>query len=275
MKLYDLLGQVISVFSKNGSSDHTKSLSYKEESLRDVVTQLDRQLHATAEEFLRANLPQTLLISEENSRATFPLRAIIDQDSSLLVDPVDGSNNLVLGLKEFGFMASLISQGTFQESIVVLPTYNFFIHWSLEDGLFVPRQLNRHFHDSATIYLAYASSLSSKSSNLRSELLSHADSASSGVYRYGSSCVGLYHCLTGAHSNFVGLELRHWDVLPFFPVLDSLGAEIAYRFDEDRISCIVSFQHKLHLKLLNILENDLGNFHAFNPALRLTLQEQA
>jgi fructose-1,6-bisphosphatase/inositol monophosphatase family enzyme len=66
------------------------------------------------------------------------------------------------------------------------------------------------------------------------------DEMSSGVYRSGAACVGLYHLLEGRFKAFVGLKIRAWDFLAFMPILASKGIAVGYHLSGETGTIIAS-----------------------------------
>lgn len=65
--------------------------------------------------FFRKHLPETLLVSEEGFRGEFP-----DPDF-VMVDPLDGTHNFLMGLPIFGSMLVWVHEGKSISSMVFLP----------------------------------------------------------------------------------------------------------------------------------------------------------
>jgi fructose-1,6-bisphosphatase/inositol monophosphatase family enzyme len=250
-----------------GSVEYTKYGN-----LRDVVTQLDIELHELMHDFCKSNFSRTTFLSEEGESLENSWKKLVQSPSVIIVDPLDGSNNLVCGLKDYGFMACLLENGNFCESLVVLPNENQILTWTKEGGLFTSKMLLKREKPSASAYLAYAPDLTPKNLEARARMMTLLDSASAGIYRYGSACLGLYRTLIGAHSTFIGLQMRPWDVIPFWPILASTGAFIAYSASERDVSLLISYNHRIFRDGKTILSNHSGKLVDFSlgETLRLT-----
>ena len=272
MPLISIAGVVAKKFDFLDLESLAKVEFFKNNNLRDVVTTLDSELHEILSEFCAECFPDTLLLSEEGADQEKVWKQLVEVPSVMVVDPVDGSNNLVCGLRDFGFMVCLLRNAKFVESLIILPNENQVLSWSENSGLLMSKKLPRNVKPSASAYLAYKPQLADNFVEVRSEIVNLLELVSSGVYRYGSACVGLFRTLIGGHSTFIGLEMRPWDVIPFFPILHSSGAALAYSASESEISVLISYSSEIFAKSREILSNKIGDFLDFNAgdALKVT-----
>lgn len=86
------------------------------------VSQGDLLVQRLVLDYLQQSLPDHQLISEEMA----PFTDIIwdPQGSYVVLDPIDGTENFVSGLKEWGVGISIYTQGVHQESCIYLPELN-------------------------------------------------------------------------------------------------------------------------------------------------------
>lgn len=73
-------------------------------------------------DYMRAHLPDYELISEE--LAPFGERAWDPKGSYVVLDPIDGTENFISGLREWGVGISIYTAGVHQESCIYLPELN-------------------------------------------------------------------------------------------------------------------------------------------------------
>jgi fructose-1,6-bisphosphatase/inositol monophosphatase family enzyme len=66
------------------------------------------------------------------------------------------------------------------------------------------------------------------------------DRRSSGLYRYGSACIGLYNLIGGRHAAFIGHGIRIWDALAYFPLLERFGISTHYHIGPSGLVFIAS-----------------------------------
>ena len=263
MTLIPLAREIMDVFEKLNIEDAGKISKIKFENLRDVVTELDLDLHKLVSDYCAKSLPGTLFLSEENSDNANIWERIVRERSILVVDPLDGSNNLACGLQEYGFMATILTNGKFSESLIILPNENQMIRWNSQNGVLFSKDVLHRELVSATAYLAYPPRLSHSQIQTRTKIMSKLDTLSAGVYRYGSAALGLYRTAIGAHSTFVGLDMRPWDVISYFPILKSLGASVTYSASSEAITILVSKNIEIFTAIKGDLSSQIGEFVDF------------
>lgn len=257
MKLAAVSGDILRAFGLFDIGSLQEIQYTKENNPRDVVTSLDLKIHDILQTFCVEVLQGTTFVSEENSDLQNVMELIVSTNSVLVVDPLDGSNNVVCQMKDIGFMACLVEKGVVVESLIVLPNENQILSWNQSKGLVPSQRLQVVERPSATTYLAYAPDLDTTHLELRSVIMNFLDVAGAGVYRYGSACVGLFRTLIGAHSSFIGLQMRPWDVISYFPVLASQGFRIVYAADSSTISFLVTRSETLLEKSRKLFDENL------------------
>jgi myo-inositol-1(or 4)-monophosphatase len=272
MKLSAISGKILQAMEMLEHNPQGEFKYAKNGNVRDVVTQSDLELHRIMREFCNEEFPRSLFISEEGELQDGVCNVIAGAQSVMLVDPLDGSNNLVCGFREYGFMACTLENGKFQDSLVVLPSHNQILNWSASQGISTSRQLEVHQFASASTYLAYAPKLEPNFLQIRTEIWDVLDQFSSGLYRYGSACVGLYRTLIGSHSTFIGLQMRPWDVVAFLPILASHHFRIGYSCSKDEILVVVSKNDALFDAVERLLVARFGELLEFriDEGLRVT-----
>ena len=161
----------------------------------------------------------------------------------MVVDPLDGSNNYALSLPGYGFMAAHIVDAKVCGSVVVLPEHDFY--FVIEEGKYQhhnPFTLQKS--NLCSVYYAYPPSLTQSARKSREELINLIDNYSSGFYRYGSSCVGLYNLICGRHLAFIH-GIRIWDALAYFPLLERYGIKFRYYINSTSLILVASLCDEL------------------------------
>lgn len=254
-------------FTRAPKPASSQVIKVKNESKRDVVTSLDLRLHAAVHEFVHQADPSTVLLSEEDSH--------LDPDhywtagSLVVLDPLDGSTNYALDLPGYGLMATHLIDRRITSSLVVLPERDLYLVW---DGAQLITSQPVAFADcapSATAYYAYPPIMDPATDEARSEILSIIDAHSSGLYRSGSACVGLFQLLRGAHLAFIGHRVRVWDVLAYLPLLSHLGLTTRYRIDGFTATLITGHGHETVSEIEHVLMSashvTLHSYHSNHP----------
>ncbi|WP_204807635.1 inositol monophosphatase family protein [Mycobacterium riyadhense] len=240
MSMLSLAAQVCKVFGAAGDSALSMVQKVKDDQARDVVSALDQRLHATAATYVLDRMPGCSLLSEEGAAPMNGLAALA-QGEWLVVDPLDGSNNYVLSMPGYGFMAAHLVDGVVTGSVVVLPEHDLYLIFEHGELLISQPFAPPAAAASAPIYYAYPPRLSEAGRRARAELLDLVDRQSAGLYRYGSACVGAYNLLRGRHRAFIGHDVRVWDALAYFPLLDWFGLPARYHLGASGLTLIAGF----------------------------------
>lgn len=238
MSLLNLAARVCNTFASDDNLTRTVQ-KVKQDQRRDVVTGLDLHLHAVARDYAAEHLPDHRFISEEDEPAPDDIIKALT-GNSLIVDPLDGSNNHALDLPGFGFMAARLQQGVVAGAVIVLPEHDRYIVFERGELLLSQALPTDTRPNSATVYYAYPPSQSTQARTARYALQDLIDARSAGLYRYGSACIGLYNLLAGRHTGFIGHGIRIWDALAYLPVLSAMGIACRYHIQSSAISLIAS-----------------------------------
>ena len=144
-------------------------------------------------DFISANVSNCLVISEESS---VDISQIDNYDWVVIVDPIDGTENFVSGLKEWGVGVSVYKQGQHHQSMIALP--------ELDVCLCSGDKLER-FYDSRIC------GLSSYMTPKDFEVLGKGFE-----FRIMGCCMyNMYNVIRGSYAQFQHLKGAYsWDILP-------------------------------------------------------------
>ena len=238
MKLLKLTAKVCFAFLE-AKNDHLCSVQkVKDNNLRDVVTNLDYKLDDISRKFLEEYFENCNYLSEETYEKGefYP----IGENQWLVVDPLDGSLNHSLNSPNFGYMATLLNNGRILGTTIVLPEHEQYIVMEDQKILTANEIPSTDDTSNGTVYYAYSPNQKESEIQTRNELLELIEKNSSGFYRYGSSCVGLYNFLCGKHKAFIGHKIRLWDALAFLPILSKAEIDFHYYVENNIITLIAS-----------------------------------
>ena len=217
----------------DSSPDQAAVSDIKNGEPRDVVTELDRSIHEVVRSLVSELIPGALFLSEEQENLTLSL---VSDRPVVVLDPIDGSQNLSLVLPFSSCLIAIIERGEVTSSAVIsvdasrLMLYERGWLWSNFDRVEVDGV--------KPTYLAYGP-LSSNVERLALRCVwETCDSLSSGVYRWGSAAAGLQGLINGQLQSFVGIRLRVWDFLAFLPFLNHEGVSVALGIDRERGSIV-------------------------------------
>jgi fructose-1,6-bisphosphatase/inositol monophosphatase family enzyme len=239
MSFLPLAARVCHAFTTSRDGAFRTVQKVKDQQSRDVVTGLDERLHDITASYLAEHVPTCRLLSEEG-RQTVVSADALRVGEWLIVDPLDGSNNYALGLPGYGYMAAHLVQGRIAGTLVVLPEHDQYM--LDEDGALLASQPfgPTAAAPSGTVYYAYPPKLGDKPKQARTALIDCIDKRSSGLYRSGSACIGLYNLLRGKHLGFVGHGIRIWDALAYFPLLTRYNIPVRYRLTPTALTMVAS-----------------------------------
>jgi myo-inositol-1(or 4)-monophosphatase len=81
------------------------------------ITELDIKINSKIRDLLNTNLPKVVLVSEENNTRMKDLTV----DEVILIDPIDGTENFVLGSPIWGIGLAYFIDGSLRASCVLFP----------------------------------------------------------------------------------------------------------------------------------------------------------
>lgn len=216
--------------------------------IRDVVNSIDLDISNLFLDYYEKKLKDKKysFICEENSIGT-------DLNNCLLVDPLDGSYNFAIGLKEFCSIACVIKNSKIIESGIYVPSENYIIytnHINGESKMSNYKESLKNIDFPKPICYAY-SPLKDACKN-RDIVLNQIDEIGCGFVRYGSAGYGLYQCLSGKLDGFIGQGVRIWDVVPIFKLLREKNFYIFYEISNDSINIIVHNKREVIKSFLDL-----------------------
>lgn len=156
------------------------------------VSKGDLLCEKLVKDFIKANCPDYALISEESPEENIKAFAC---ENVIILDPIDGTENFVSGLKEWGVAVCVYENGKHKESMLALPELNIY----LKTGDEFPKFQSR---------IAGISSSLSKEDILKLE--------KGFEYRIIGCCVyNMYSVITGSFYSFENPKgAKVWDIIP-------------------------------------------------------------
>jgi fructose-1,6-bisphosphatase/inositol monophosphatase family enzyme len=110
----------------------------------------------------------------------------------------------------------------------------------------------------APVYYAYPPTQDSAAFTARNELQKLIDAKSSGIYRYGSACIGLYNLVQGKHFAFIGHQIRVWDAIAFLPILRAYNINVRYSLNGMSITLVASRNQEFLKQSAEIFQQNQG-----------------
>lgn len=157
-------------------------------------------------EFVKKNYPSVTLITEETYTAsTIDLHAT---EYIAIVDPIDGTENFISGLLEWGVGVCIYHNGIFEEALIGLP------------------ELDQYVHSEDEIEKVLDSRIYGISSSLTKEDLLALESGFE--YRIIGCCMyNMYNVIRGSFKQFQNPKgAKCWDILPGLNIALKHGLEV-------------------------------------------------
>lgn len=202
----NILTQLIPVF-KNNLSDVLALRNTKVKKPDDsYVSKGDLLMDKLCIDFLNQTFSSIQIITEETYRG-----GEIDLNESeyiAVVDPIDGTENFVSGLSEWGNGVTLYKGNQFVEALIALP------------------ELNQYLHSEDKIEKIFDSRIHGISSSLTKEEIMKLETGFE--YRIIGCCMyNMYNVVTGRYKKFNNPKgAKSWDILPGLNIALKQGLEV-------------------------------------------------
>lgn len=156
------------------------------------VSQGDLLCESLIKDYIADYIPEYALISEESPETNMEAYRA---DKVIILDPIDGTENFVSGLREWGVAVCVYEKGEHIESMLALPEFNLY----MKSGDDFPR---------------YQSRIAGISSSLTKEDILNLKEGFE--YRIIGCCVyNMYNVVTGAFYSFENPKgAKVWDIIP-------------------------------------------------------------
>jgi len=156
------------------------------------VSKGDLLCESLVKEYIKANCPDYALVSEESPEENV---ANYKADKVIIIDPIDGTENYVSGLKEWGVAVCVYTNGTHVQSMLALPELNCYMV-------------------TGDTFERYDSRIAGISSSLTKEELLKLKPGFE--YRIiGCAVYNMYNVVTGAFYSFENPKgAKVWDIIP-------------------------------------------------------------
>lgn len=188
----DICKSIVSIIKNN--LDEILSLRNQKvlKSDNSYVSEGDLLCESLIKKFINGNCPDYALISEESPEDN--MRAY-NTEKIIILDPIDGTENFVSGLKEWGVAVCVYENGKHKQSMLALPELDLYIL-------------------SGDVITKYKSRIAGISSSLtKQDILNLKEGFE---YRIIGCCVyNMYNVVTGSFFSFENPKgAKVWDILP-------------------------------------------------------------
>ena len=264
--IVDLIEAAIAVYERCSDVDRAV-LDTKNGVERDVVTKLDLDLHAVLSS-TASSLECCVIYSEEGVSFN---ELIPFKDTTVVIDPLDGSHNFQLGNPWYCTIICVIKNYRIVKAGVYSPIPNDRVIW---DNGNLHSSFDIKSRSSGPTYFAYPPDLSREDILLRNDLLGIIDNYSTGLYRWGSAGIGLLELLKGKLQTFVGFNVRIWDAIAFLPLLYLAKCNISYKvFPDNKFVLIASWSSDTFLALNERITPAYGELHKLDKDMEIIFDE--
>jgi len=264
--IIDLIESAIEVYERCSDIDRAV-LDTKNGFERDVVTKLDRDLHDVLSS--TANSLECCVIYSEEGISFNGL--IPFKDTTVVIDPLDGSHNFQLGNPWYCTIICIIKNYRIVQAGVYSPIPEDRVIWdngNLHSSFDIKSRL------SGPTYFAYAPDLNRNDRSLRNDLLCVIDDYSTGLYRWGSAGIGLLELLKGKLQTFIGCNVRIWDAIAFLPVLYLAECHISYKvLPDNKFVVIASWNRDAFLALNGRIASAYGRLNKIDKDMEIIFDE--
>ena len=197
---------LISIFKQNLSNIllHRSTKYLKED--ESYVSEGDYLMDSICIDFLNNCFTSIQIITEESYQGG--LIDIFASEYVAIVDPIDGTENFVSGLKEWGSGVCLYKNGVFEEALIAIP------------------ELNEYLHSDDLILRNYDSRIHALSSSLNKEDFLNLPAGFE--YRIIGCCMyNMFNVITGSFMQFENPKgARSWDILPGLNIALNKGLNV-------------------------------------------------
>ena len=262
----DIFHEILATISKIFSDKVLQSsavANVKNNVNRDVVTELDIEIHQSVEQVLKSYKIDGLISEEGDSDIKFSDNI---NNKIILLDPLDGSLNYATGLDFYCSMIAYIDNGIIEYSGMCIPSIKQLVIFNRSNNsLISSKDMTAITSDlQGPTYLAYGSTEGEADSRIKSELIDNIDKYGNGLIRLGSAGYGVYLAATGRLTGFVGLNIKICDALQLFPIARYMGLKIAYGIHGENLNVIMTSNMDLYNSVNESFKNSGYLLNSFN-----------
>jgi myo-inositol-1(or 4)-monophosphatase len=213
--------------------DRNKSelLAHTKESLRDIVTNIDTEIECCIKEMLRDSPYK--IVGEES----FVARMNVNwkDDTVWVVDPIDGTTNMVAGIPFYCVSLGLLHKAEFELGVVAVPAQEA-LYFSFNEQAYMNNKQLRvkptNFEKSLNA-CAFSGKAYGENRYLEYEAFGEVNDRTCGCLRTGSAAMNVCYVATGQLQSAYGINNRIWDVAAALAIARHAGAQIYIEWKQD------------------------------------------
>ena len=262
----DIFHEILAIISKKFSDKalHSSDVAKIKNNVdRDVVTELDIEIHQSVEQILKRYQVDGLVSEEGDSDIKFSDNI---NNKIILLDPLDGSLNYATGLDFYCSMIAYIENGIIEYSGICIPSIKQLVIFNRSNNsLISSKDMTATQTDLyGPTYFAYGSNVSDAHSTIKSELIDNIDKYGNGLIRLGSAGYGVYLAATGRLTGFVGLNIKICDALQLFPIARFMGLKIIYGIHGENLNVVLTRNMDLYNSVNETFKKSGYSLNSFN-----------
>jgi myo-inositol-1(or 4)-monophosphatase len=201
------------------------------ESLRDIVTQIDIEVEQKIRTVLKDS--EYAVIGEESF--TVEDRYDWENETFWVLDPIDGTTNMVSGIPFYAISLGLVQNKEFTLGAVAVPSQEE-LYFTFEDKSYLNnKRLHikpKRFEESLNA-CAFSGKKNSPHRALEYEIFGQINDTTRGCLRTGAAAINICYVAAGKLQSAYGINNRIWDVAAALAVAYYAGAKIYIEWKEE------------------------------------------
>jgi myo-inositol-1(or 4)-monophosphatase len=194
------------------------------ESLRDIVTSIDIEIERSVRDILRDS-PYRVIGEESFSDSQ---ETDWGNETFWVIDPVDGTTNMVAGIPFYCISLGLMDRGKFELGVVAVPAQEK-LYFTFNDSAYMNNkklQVKPAPFEESLNACAFSGKAYGENRNLEYEVFGIINDHTRGCLRTGSAAMNICYVAGGQLQSAYGVNNRIWDVVAALAIARHAGARI-------------------------------------------------
>ncbi len=207
-----------------------RTFKVSQKSAYDLVTDIDTGVESSLLRAIRLNFPDDTVISEEK----YPRNKF--DDRTWVLDPIDGTSNMVHGSPLFGLQAAFCIEGETVLSAINLPKLGFELYAIKGEGAYINGkriQLKDFDPTCSTVSFGDFSHKAVRVAKSQARAMRRLIPALGKMRMFGAACVDFSFAAAGYTDGAVLFAKKPWDVLPGVLICQEAGLKVTNLEGED------------------------------------------
>ena len=196
----------------------------KTKGVGDFVTQVDLAVQTYLKDFLEERYPEIQFMGEEKDNGD------VDRQKPMwLLDPIDGTSNLIFGLQHSGVSLALYNGEDLQFGVIYDPFKDELFHAIRGEGSYLngePIRVQQADGLKDCLFYYGTNPYIRKSKQRFKELIGEVTSRCIDIRRMGSAALDLAHVACGRGGGYIEQDLKPWDIAAGIILVEEAGGII-------------------------------------------------